>query len=56
MKHLPGTGKEKEDSKEEVKREAAARGTLKKSKNVSVIEVIKVKGDDPFEYFFFTSD
>ena len=38
VRHLPGTGKNgKKESKEDVRREAAARGTVKKSKNVSVI-------------------
>ena len=52
MKHLPRARKgEREKSKEDVRGGATARGAMKKSRYVKVIEREEVRGDDPIECF-----
>ena len=52
MKHLPRARKgEREKSKGDVRGGVTARGAMKKSRNVKVIEREEVRGDDPIECF-----
>ena len=52
LKHLPGARKSKSrGSKGDVRRGATARGAMKKSGCVRVIEGEEVRRDDPVEYF-----
>ena len=52
LKHLPGARKGKSRrSKGDVRRGAAARGAMEKSRCMKVIEGGEVRRDEPVEYF-----